>query len=88
MEEVLECQNSFNSLLKKMQEDQKNHMSMLQSMVEQNVAIHCGNCYYQEYSNFDYKNSPNAKGLVEWLSKVGIDEYSIKKVYIMKFFGF
>lgn len=81
MEEVLECQNAYNILLKKMQEDQKNHLSVLQSLAEQNVAMRCRDCYCLEYGNFDYENSLNAKDLIEWLRKVGIDEDSIKKVY-------
>lgn len=80
MEEVLECRKSYNCLLKKTLEDQKNHTSLLISTCsEQNFTIH-GSCWCREYDdNFDYENN-GGKDLIQWLRDVKIDEQSIKKV--------
>lgn len=83
--EVLECQKSYNSLLKKTLEDQRDQAALLKLTAEQNIAIRvdrCSGC--RDYSDFDYvngaENSDCSKDLIEWLRSVGIDENSIKKV--------
>lgn len=80
LEEVLDCQRSYNCLLRKTLEDQKDQVSLLKSMIEQNVAIRGDYCC--EYKTFNYENCVDSKDLVEWLQKINIDDESIKKVII------
>lgn len=79
LEEVLDCQKMYNGLLKKTLEDQKDQMSLLKSVVDQNLEISC-ECRCQDYNNFNYENNTNSKDLVEWLCNMGVDKHSIKKV--------
>lgn len=85
LEEVLDCRKSYNGLLRKTLEDQKDQTATLKTMAEQqNVVVairgEC-RCYdRREYDDFDYEGQGDAVELVEWLRQINTDERSIKKV--------
>lgn len=85
LEEVLDCQRSYNSLLKKTLEDQKDQANLLKLAMEQKTTVLCS-CFCREFSHFDHENSVNSdEDLVEWLRNIGgIDEHSIKKVILFQ----